>query len=283
MTMDEMLSLARMLRHVSQKTAAKRSPLPQGVQIESTDADGVNAEWQIVPGASEEKVLLYFHGGGFIAWSAYTHRPLTVALGQATGMRVLSVDYRLAPEYPFPAALDDCTKAYRWLLSRGFKPSDIVIGGDSAGGNLTLTTILNLRDKGVPLPKGGVCISPDTHVISFSRLDTEALMADTGIFWWPTAYLGIENLAQSLNPLACPFRGDLRGLPPLLFQATPPEFLFDNSKQFVEKAKAAGGDVTFQTWDGMVHDFQLVFLGFFPEAQEAIDKIGEWVRKLYTR
>lgn len=216
MTLDEMLSLAGMFRHVYHQLAALRmaqNPLAQGVRIESADADGVKAEWQIVPGASEGKVLLYFHGGGFIAWSAYTHRPLTVALGQATRMSVLSVDYRLAPENPFPAALEDCTKAYLWLLSKGFKPSDIVIGGDSAGGNLTLATLLNLRDEGVPLPKGGICISPSTNfgALPFSRMDTDAVLADMGIFWWGAAYLGVENFAQGLNPLVSPFSAISRG------------------------------------------------------------------------
>jgi len=284
-TREEMLGLARMYRHMARQMAAmnmEENPLPQNVRIESVEAGGVLAEWQINPGASERKVLLYFHGGGFIAWSAFTHRPLTVALGEATGMRVLSIDYRLAPENPFPAATEDCTRAYQWLLRQGIKPSEIVISGDSAGGNLTLTTILNLRDKGILLPKGAVCFSPSTNFgsLPFSRLDTEIIMADMGIFWWIPAYLGMENPTQVSNPLVSPLLGDLQGFPPLLVQATPLELLFDNAKQIVEKVKAAGGDATLQTWDGMVHVWQLFLLGVSPEAREAIDKVGEWVRKL---
>ncbi len=284
-TREEMLALAGMLRHVFEQAATMRmeqNPLPQGVRIESVEADGVSAEWQIVPGAAEEKVLLYLHGGGFILGSAYSLRPLSVALGNAMGMQVLSLNYRLAPEYPFPAGLEDCTKAYQWLLSHGFKPSDIVIAGDSAGGNLTLATILNLREKGIPLPKGAVCFSPKTSpgISCLSHGETDPILADIGIFWWPAAYLGIENPGGIKNPLVSPLFGDLRGFPPLLVQATPVELLFEDAREFVEKVKAAGGDATLETWDGMVHVWQLFFLGEFPESQEAIDKVGEWVKKL---
>jgi epsilon-lactone hydrolase len=286
-TREEMLSLTGMLRHMVEQLATvrmKRSPIPQGVGIESADVDGVPGEWQIVPGASEDRVILYFHGGGFIFGSAYIERPLTVALGKAAEMKVLSINYRLAPEDPFPAALDDCTKAYQWLLRMGIKPSNIVIAGDSAGGNLTLATILNLRDKGVPLPRGGVCFSPGTNVggTDLSKGQTDPMLGDMGIFWWRAAYVGIESPEEIRNPLVSPLLADLGGLPPLLLQATPPELLFDNAKQFVEKVKTAGGDATFQTWDGMVHVWQLFFLGVFPEAQDAIDKAGEWVKKLYV-
>ena len=286
-TKEEMVTLAGMLRHMTEQTATmsmERNPLPQGVNIESVDVDGVSAEWQIVPGASEERVLLYFHGGGMIIQSAYTHRSLTVALGKVTGMRVLSIDYRLAPENPFPAGLEDCTKAYQWLLRQGFKPSNIVIAGDSAGGNLTLTTILNLRVKGIPLPKGAVCLSPMTTVdtFDFPNEETDPILTDVGLFWWIPAYLGIENPVDRRNPLVSPLLGNLQGFPPLLVQATPPEILFEQARQFVERAKATGVNATLQTWDGMVHVWQLFFLGAFPEAQEAIDKVGEWVKKLYA-
>jgi epsilon-lactone hydrolase len=284
-TKEEMVSLAGMLRHTFEQIATmwmEQNPLPQSVKIESVDADGVPAEWQITPGASEKKVLMYLHGGGGIQGSAYTHRRLTVALGEATGVQVLSINYRLAPEYPFPAGLEDCTKAYQWLLRQGFKPSDILIVGDSAGGNLTLATILNLRDKGIPFPKGAVCFSPKTSpgILSLSHGETDPILADIGIFWWTAAYLGIENPAEIKNPLVSPLLGDLRGFPPLLVQATPPELLFEDARQFVGRVKAAGGDATLETWDGMVHVWQLFFLGVFPESQEAIDRVGEWVKKL---
>jgi len=281
----EMLALAGMLRHMFEQTATmrmERNPLPQGVGIESADADGVPAEWQIVPGASEEKVLLYIHGGGWVLGSAYSYRPLTVALGNATKMKVLSINYRLAPENLFPAGLEDCTKAYQWLLRQGFKPWNIVIAGDSAGGNLTLATILKLRDKEIPFPKGVVCFSPgtDSGNITISHGETDPILADAGMFWWRSAYLGEENHGELQNPLVSPIFGNLQGFPPLLVQATPPEILFENARQFFERVKAAGGEATLQTWDGMVHVWQLMFLGVIPEAREAIDKVGEWVKRL---
>ncbi len=287
-TKEEMATLAGMLRHLTEKMATLRmeeTPLPQDVKIKSIDADEVPAEWQIVPGSSEEKILLYFHGGGNVIMSPYTHRSLTVALGKATGMRVLSVDYRLAPENPFPAGLEDCTKTYQWLLRKGFKFSNIIIAGDSAGGYLTLTTILNLLDKGIPLPKGAICLSPGTTLaepLDFSYLETDPILGDIGLFWWMPAYLGIENPSDRKNPLVSPLLGSLQGFPPLLVQATQPELFFDQCQQFVDKAKIAGVNATLQTWDGMVHVWQQLFLGKFPEADEAINKVGEWVEKLYA-
>jgi len=283
---EEMVTLAGMLRNMFEKMATIRmqqDPLPADLQVAKEDAGGVPAEWQIVPGSAEDRVMLYFHGGGFVLGSVYDYRPFTVALGKVTKTRVLSVDYRLAPEHPYPAGLQDCTKAYQWLLRQGFKPSNVIIAGDSAGGNLTLTTILNLRDNGIPLPKGAVCFSPSTTLDTFdtSHGETDPVLADVGVFWWHFAYLGIENPADPKNPLVSPLLGDLKGFPPVLVQATPVEILFEPGREFVEKAKAAGVDATLQTWDGMIHVWQFFGLGVFPEAQEAIDKVGEWVKKLY--
>lgn len=283
---EEMLTLAGMLRNMFEKMATigmKQNPLPADLQIVKVDAGGAPAEWQIVPGAAEDRVMLYFHGGGYVLGSVYDYRPLAVALGKVTKMRVLSVNYRLAPEHPYPAGLQDCTKAYQWLLRQGFKPSNIIIAGDSAGGNLTLTTILNLRDNGIPLPKGAVCFSPHTTFETFdlSHGETDPVLADVGVFWWHFAYLGIENPADPKSPLVSPLLGDLKGFPPVLVQATPVEILFEPAREFVERAKAAGVDATLQTWDGMIHVWQFFGLGVLPEAQEAIDKVGEWVKKLY--
>jgi len=282
----EMVALAGMLRNMFEKMAnigMEQNPPPADLQVVRVDADGVPAEWQIVPGAAEDRVMLYFHGGGWVMGSAHDYLRLTAALGKVTKMRVLSADYRLAPEHPYPAALQDCTKAYEWLLRQGFKPSNIIIAGDSAGGNLTLTTILNLRDNGIHLPKGAVGFSPHTTFDTFdlSHGETDPILADAGTFWWVPAYLGIENPVDSKNPLVSPLLADLRGFPPVLVQATPPEILFEPGRQFVERAKAAGVDATLQTWDGMFHVWQFFGLGVVPEAQEAIDKAGEWVNKLY--
>ncbi len=282
---EEMTTLAGMLRNMSEKVATigmEQNPLPADLQVVEANADGVSAEWQILPGEAQDRVMLYFHGGGWVLGSAYDYRPFTVALGKVTKMRVLSVNYRLAPEHPHPADLQDCTRAYGWLLRQGFNPSNIIVAGDSAGGNLTLATILNLRDNGIPLPRGAVCFSPHTTFDTFdlSHGETDPILADVGTFWWASAHLGIENPADSKNPLVSPLLGDLRGFPPVLVQATPPEILFEPARQFVEKARAAGVDATLQTWDGLFHVWQYIGLGVLPEAQEAIDKVGEWVKKL---
>ena len=286
-TKKEMITLAGMLRNMFEQTATMRmeqTPLPADVRVIQEDADGVPAEWQIVSGAAQDRVLLYFHGGGWVFGSIYDHRPLTVALGIVTKMRVLSINYRLAPEHPYPAGLEDCTNAYQWLLRHGFIPPNIIIAGDSAGGSLALTTILNLRKKEIPLPKGVVCFSPSTTLDAFdpSHGETDPILGDIGIFWWIPAYLGIENPVDPKDPLVSPLLGDLQGFPAVLVQATPSEILFETARQFVERAKAAGVNATLQTWDGMIHAWQLFGLGVFPEAQEAIDKVGEWVEKLYS-
>jgi epsilon-lactone hydrolase len=288
----EMEMLARLHRHVLDEVGnirLKRSPLAAPTRVEPVDVNGVTAEWQVMPGAAEDRVLLYFHGGGYITGSIKSHRPFTIALSQATQMRVLSVDYRLAPEHPFPAALEDGLNAYRWLLEQGFQPGNIIISGDSAGGHLTLGTILSLRDKDLSLPKGAICFDPATsfdessHSDSwYSKAETDPILADIGLFWWVPAFLGIENPADAKNPLVSPLFGDFHGFPPLLVQATPPEMLFEDSQALVEKAKEAGVDATLQVWDGMVHTWQQVGLGVWPESQEAVDKVSEWVKNLFA-
>nr|MDO8063098.1 alpha/beta hydrolase [Candidatus Freyrarchaeum guaymaensis] len=286
LTMDEMLFLARLMRHGFEhmaKVEQERHPLPQSVKIEQASAGGVPAEWQIVPEAAEERVLLYFHGGGMVVGSPNTHRILTVTLGEATKMRVLSVDYRLAPEHPYPAQLEDCVTAYKWLLSVGFNPKNIVVAGDSAGGNLAITTLLKLRDEGMPLPAGAVCLSPATDWTGsdesfFENAKTDPVLADIGIFWWVPAYLGG---ADPSDPLISPVFADLRGLPPILVQASTCEMLYGGCKRFVERAREAGVDATLQTWDDMPHVFQSFGLYTLPEAKEAIAKISEFIQKLF--
>lgn len=289
LSMDEMVSMAGALRYVFDQATVQlleQNPLSEDIQVEAVDLNGVPGEWQVVPGALADRVLLYFHGGGWVLGSPLSHRTYTVALGQATRMRVLSVDYRLAPEHPFPAAVEDCTTAYQWLLDQGIQPENILIAGDSAGGNLTLVTILNLREKGIPLPKGAACFSPCT---SFDQSDwnlekgkTDPILGDIGAFWWTVAYMGQENPADPLNPLISPLFGDLQGFPPILLQASSPELLYEQCQKFVEKAKDAGVDATLQTWDGLFHVWQAFALGVLPEAQEAIDKFSEWVQNLFS-
>jgi len=286
LTKDEMLFLARMMRYAFEhaaKVEQEKYPIPSYVIIDQVDAGGVPAEWQITSGSADDKVLLYFHGGGMIVGSPSTHRLLTVRLGEEAGVMVLSVDYRLAPEHPYPAQLEDCVKVYKWLLSLDVNPENMVVAGDSAGGNLALTTLLKLRDEGIELPAGAVCLSPVTDWTStdesfFENAKTDPVLAEVGVFWWGPAYLAGANPA---DPLVSPLYADLKGLPPILIQASTSEMLFGGCRRFVEKARAAGVDATLQTWDGMPHVFQSFGLYTLPEAKEAIMRINEFIKRLF--
>jgi monoterpene epsilon-lactone hydrolase len=289
LTEKERFFMVNLLRHGMEYGATleqKKSPIPDDIKIEKIDINGIPAEWQIVPGAEESKVILYIHGGGWIMGSPNTHRLLTVELAKATKMRVLSIDYRLAPEHPFPAALDDCVAVYNWLLSNDIKPENIIISGDSAGGNLTLTTLIKLREAGIPLPAGAIPLSPATdlsYIDDISRLDdlfikngeTDPILADLGIYWWSYVYIAGAN---SMDPLISPLFGDLTGLPPLLIQASLCEMLYSEIKRFFERAKETGVDVELQTWDDMTHVFQGEQV--LSEAKEAIEKIGQFTKKI---
>ncbi|MFX0183050.1 MAG: alpha/beta hydrolase [Candidatus Hodarchaeota archaeon] len=252
------------------------SPIPKDVKIEQVDAGGVFAEWLTVPGSLEDRVLLYFHGGGYIMGSPNFRRLLTIKLGRTTKMRVLNVDYRLAPEHPYPAGLEDCISIYNWLLSRGIKSKNIIIAGDSVGGYFTIMTLVNLRDNELPLPAGAVCLYPATDLALnsdsiFKNAPSDPVLGDLGIFWWAEAYL------SGVDPeLVSPVYADLTGLPPILIQVSTSEMLFHDSTRFVERAKAAGVNVILQTWDNTLHVFHDFNL---PESREAIAKIGEFVQK----
>ncbi|MFW9971184.1 MAG: alpha/beta hydrolase [Candidatus Odinarchaeota archaeon] len=283
---EEMRLLAKFFRYVvdySMEKQLEKNPLPKDVKIEKVDADGVPAEWQIVTDAMDDKVILYFHGGGMVLMSPKTHRALTISIAKLTKMRILSVDYRLAPEYPFPASLEDCVKAYIWLLSQGIDSKNIVIAGDSAGGNFTLTTLIKLRDEGIPLPIGAVALSPPTDFTDenkslYENAKTDPILGDIGIFWWIPAYLAG---ADPNNPLISPIQADLKKLPPILIQVSTSEMLYDNSTRFIKRAKAAGVDATLQEWNDTIHIFQGFGLNDLPEAKEALNKIAEFIKNLF--
>ena len=287
-TDEEINLLARLFRFAVDYVTdiqLEQYPIPEDVKINEIDAGGVPAEWQIVPGAMDDKVILYLHGGGYVLMSPKTHRLLTIEIAKITKMRVLSVDYRLAPEHPYPAPLEDSVKAYHWLISQGCKAENIIIAGDSAGGHLTLTTLIKLRDEGSPLPAGAVALSPATDYTDNSKTvyenaKTDPILADIGIFWWLTAFLAGAELN---DPLISPVTADLKGLPPILIQVSTTEMLHDHSTRFVERAKSAGVNATLQEWDDTIHVFQGFGLYDLPEAKEALIKIGEFIQKLFKK
>jgi monoterpene epsilon-lactone hydrolase len=242
------------------------------------DAGGIRGEWVEAPGAAADRVILYLHGGGYVMGSIGTHRAMVARIARASNARALLIDYRLAPEHPFPAAVDDAVAAYRWLVAQGCKPGRIAIAGDSSGGGLTLATLLKLRDLGVSQPAAGVGISPWTDLEGTG----ESVKTKAAIDPMVTQ----ENLSLSAksyyanhdpkNPLISPIHADFRGLPPLLLQVGESEILLDDATRAAARAKAAGVNVELEIWPEMIHVWH-VFAKILPEGQQAIDKIGKFV------
>jgi epsilon-lactone hydrolase len=255
------------------------SPTPEGVRCEPITIAGVPCEWIVAPGVETSGTVLYLHGGGYTIGSINSHRGLVARISAATGLRGLAVDYRLAPEHPFPAAIDDVTAVYRWLLGQGVSPDRIVIAGDSAGGGLTVATLLALRDAGAPLPAAGVCLSPwvDLEGVGESMTTCAALdpmVQRDGLLKMAAAYLGDTD---PRTPLASPIHADLAGLPPLLIHVGTRETLLDDSVRLAEKARAAGVSVDYEAWDEMIHVWH-AFHPLLPEAEQGVNRVGEWVR-----
>jgi len=237
------------------------------------------AEWVSAPGADQGRVILYLHGGGYVIGSINTHREMVGRISRASGARALMLDYRLGPENRFPAAVDDAVAAYRWLVTQGAAPANVVVAGDSAGGGLTVATLLALRDGGDPLPAAGVCISPwvdleGTGGSMNTKAAEDPMVARQGLVAMARQYLGD---ADPRHPYASPIHANLAGLPPLLIQVGTAETLLDDSTRLAERAKAAGVQVTLEPWQDMIHVWH-TFAGMLPEGQEAIDRIGAFVR-----
>jgi acetyl esterase/lipase len=251
------------------------------VSCEPVSAGGIDGEWIAPANAVKDKAILYFHGGGFRLGSVSSHRELIARISEASGCRVLAINYRLASEHRFPAALEDATAAYGWMLQQGLKPENIAFAGDSAGGNLVLATMLGLRERGMRLPAAGVLMSPWTDLAAagasyLTRADADPIHQRPMIVALAKNYLG-EN-GDPRNSLASPFYADLSGLPPLLIQVGDRETVLDDSTMFADKARAAGVDVELQVWEGMIHVFQM-FAAELAEGRQAIGSIAEFLNK----
>ncbi|HZO83236.1 MAG TPA: alpha/beta hydrolase [Candidatus Binataceae bacterium] len=254
------------------------------VTCEDLSINGVRAQWIAAPDAAVDRTILYLHGGGYVMGSIETHRELVARLSKAAMARCLALDYRLAPENPFPAAVNDATAAYRWLLAQGIKPGRIAIAGDSAGGGLTLATLVALRDLGLPTPAAAVCISPwidleGTGASMRTKAAADPVVSREMIVALAKLYVGEQGDLH--DPLAAPLYADFTGLPPLLVQVGNAETLLDDSTRVAERAEAAGVEVVLQIWDEMPHVWQW-FAPILPEGQEAIDQIGDFVLKRTT-
>ncbi len=272
---EQSLSVAG-YRVQGEKSAQWLGKVPKDVRVESINLDGLPADWLIPADADPKKVILYLHGGGYVTGSIQSYRMMCAMLAKAAGAKVLLPRYRLAPEQPFPAALEDALTAYRWLLAQG---CNVIVAGDSAGGGLSLVTTLALRDANDPLPAAVICLSPwadltlkgQTHV---TQAKAEAVLKTSVLKEWALCYTAEANL---INPLVSPVYADFHGFPPLFIQVGSDEILLDDSRLLAEKASAAGVDVTLKIWAGMWHVWQM--LGdFIPENKKAFEEIGQFVR-----
>jgi acetyl esterase/lipase len=253
--------------------------LPPDVTVEPVSANGVKAEWTSTPLADPRKAILYLHGGGYVICSLDSHRHLAAEVGRASGARTLAIDYRLAPEHPFPAPVEDTLAAYRYLLDSGFKPDSIALAGDSAGGGLVVAAILAIREAGLPLPACGWCISPwvDMEALGQSftdRAETDPTVQRATILVMAKWYLGG---ADPRHPHASPIHGDLRGIPPLLIQVGSVETLLDDSVALARQAGIAEVPVDLQIWPEMIHIWHIYF-PLLSAARRAIEAGGSYVR-----
>ncbi len=267
-------------RRVEFERETSQMPVAQDVSFESLRVNGIPAEWVIPSGAADNGSILYLHGGGYTIGSIKTHRSLVSYLSKAAGMRALLIEYRLAPEHPFPAAVEDSVAAYRWLLKEGFDPARIAIAGDSAGGGLTVATMVKLRDEGEPLPAAAVCLSPwvDMEGVGESmktRAEVDPIVEQGPLLEMAEAYLGGTD---PRTPLAAPLYADLKGLPPMLIQVGTAEVLLDDSTRLAERAKKAGVDVTLEPWEDMIHIWQF-FASMIPEGRDAVERIASFIHK----
>ena len=258
------------------KQGIARVKLDAGVIREAVTADGVPCEWIIPHNSSTDKVLIYLHGGGFVYGLTPPHLQMGAYLAQKMGVRILMVDYRTAPNNPFPAALDDCITAYLWVMKQGVLAHNIVVAGDSAGGNLTITMLMKLRDSGHSLPAAAACLSPVTDLTPKEDLRKkfkDPLISPKVAKFYHQSYIG-NNDAD--NPLISPVFGNLRGLPPLLVHAGEDEFLRYDALQLFDLAKTAGVDVRLEIYPHMWHVWQINLS--LPQATQSLDDIAHFFK-----
>lgn len=275
---DEKSSIEN-FREECEKGAAKYAKIPDGVEIREEIIAGINGEWIIPEGANKDKLIMYVHGGGYVSGSCADHRGFVSKFAERCGLINFLYEYRLAPEHPFPAALDDSVKIYEQLLRMGKKAENIIIAGESAGGGLVLAILLALKEKNIPLPKAAVAISPWTDLTcsspSYTTKNKVSLAPLNSWLVFSKHYVG-NNKAD--NPFISPLFGDLTGLPPIFINSGEDDELFEDGERFYLKAKQAGNDIIFRAGKGMIHCYPLV-APMFKEATEAMDEICGFIKK----
>jgi monoterpene epsilon-lactone hydrolase len=253
--------------------------IPADFRLERVKANGVEAEWSTSPAADPTRAILFLHGGGYISGSIDSHRPLATAIGRAAGARTLALGYRRAPEHQFPAAVEDVMSGYRFLLEQGFAAGRIAIAGDSAGGGLTIALMVAARDRGLPLPSCGWCISPwvdleNTGATMSTKAAVDPLIQKPYLMDLAKSYLGAT---PPRSPLASPLYADLRGLPPVLIQVGSAETLLDDSVRLAGALGSADDVVTLEIWPDMIHAFPL-FHEQVAAARRALARAGRFIR-----
>ncbi|MHA2048143.1 MAG: alpha/beta hydrolase [Promethearchaeota archaeon] len=267
-------------RYTSRKLGEERAKdIPEEVKIEQFKVENIPAEWISIPGANEDTVFYNLFGGGYVTGTLESRRIIPYHLSRATNMECLSIEYRLAPEYPFPAALEDSITTYKWLLSESFDPKNIIMGGSSAGGGLTVATLLKLKEFNLPLPAAGVLMSPWADLTGsgksiYKNQKFEPLVAE-GIMGMAKSYAREEPLN---NPLISPVFANLEGLPPLLIQAGGIEALLDDSISLAERAKSSGVEVKLEVYENMTHVFQN-FGEKLSESRKSFENLNEFIQK----
>jgi monoterpene epsilon-lactone hydrolase len=253
-------------------------PMPDDISMQEVDIDGVPGRWISVTGVRDDAVILYFHGGGYVMGSLDTHQELMGRLSRSCDARVLGVDYRLAPEAPYPAAVEDAVKSYRWLLDQGVPSDRVMLAGDSAGGGLAFAAMLFLRDAGDPLPAGAITFSPWADLTSsgesmLTRADADPMVTRDVVDELSAHYHADVDPAE---PLISPVFADLTGLPPLLIQVGDAEVLLDDAARLADNARKVSCSVEYHVFDEAFHVFQSVPI--IPEAAEALAEAGEFFK-----
>lgn len=260
----------------AEKIGPKRPP--KGVSLQRVDEGAVKGEWHRATDRATSPTVLYFHGGGYYYGSPVSHRGLTFGLAKTAGANVFSQDYRLAPEHPFPAAVEDAVAGYRWLLDQGVDPESLIVSGDSAGGGLALALLLSCKERGLAMPAGGILYSPWTDLaVTGASIDanekTDAMFKKVHIVEGAKHYLGS---ADPKTPLASPLYAELDGLPPVLTFVSDDESLFDDSVRLHERLQEAGVSSELIVEKGLPHVWP-IFHPRFPETAKSIEQSANFI------
>lgn len=265
-------------RERCERGAQRFGKIPDGITIREQMIRGMYGEWLIPEGADQGKVIMYVHGGGYVSGSCSDHRGIISNFAKITQVNTLLFEYRLAPEHPFPAALEGSVAVYQWLLESGYNPDHILIAGESAGGGLCLATLLALKERNFPMPVAAVAISPWTDLTCSSesyRMKNKVSPAPLNSWAiFSTYYIGNN---QATNPFISPLFGDLAGLPPIFINSGVDDELFEDGEKFYLKATQAGVDIRFRPGFGMIHCYPFL-APMFVEATEAMNEIAAFIK-----